>query len=556
MNNATLEAALEYRNKYGFSVIPCHPENKKPLVNWLLYQKARASEKEIREWWQKFPLSMVAIVTGKLSGVMVLDGDDDESIKKIESLLPENFLTVTAQTPRGQHLYLQYHNGVRNSSKALGYDVRGEGGYVVAPPSIKTDGKKYIWIIPPDSCPIAEAPSAVLAALFGNKAEVKTDDRKSLPPIEGSLFEQGNRDKALFFTACSLLRGGMGVEQVREVIYKNAEACNPPFSEKEAEIKLQSAIKATGKEGRSWIQDVENYVSMTDGMFYVKDVCFALGAKSPEDMAVVRSTLQKLRDKNIVEKVGTRDGSWRRIDKDDVQVMDFLHAPTTEFKIKIPLSIHEYVSLYPGNIVVIAGSKSAGKTAFMLNVVKENQGINNWKAEDLVYMNSEMGATELRNRLVKFEMPLEHWSFTPISRGNNWSDLITQEKKIFIVDFIEITDDFYKIAGEIRLIHDKLKEGICFIALHKDPNATYGRGGTFSIEKSRLYITLDHFMGQDERGNPRRINLAKIVDAKSYKGRNPRGWIRTFKLHNGSIFVPECEWHDPEIGEPRNPNAH
>ena len=81
----TLKAALEYRNVYGFSVIPLNPSSdpekgKKPLVSWMPYQKARASEEEIREWWRKWPQAMVGIITGKLSGVMVLDGDSDESI--------------------------------------------------------------------------------------------------------------------------------------------------------------------------------------------------------------------------------------------------------------------------------------------------------------------------------------------------------------------------------------------------------------------------------------------------------------------------------------------
>ena len=50
--------------------------------------------------------------------------------------------------------------------------------------------------------------------------------------------------------------------------------------------------------------------------------------------------------------------------------------------------------IYPGNIVIVAGSKSAGKTSFLLNTVKENM-----HQHEIVYLNSEMGDTEFRKRL-------------------------------------------------------------------------------------------------------------------------------------------------------------
>ena len=536
-----LKAALEYRNVYGFSILPINPQDKKPLVAWLPYQQEKASEEVIRGWWKKFPLSMVGIITGKLSGVMVLDGDSDDSIKKIESLLPDGFITVSCTTPRGQHWYFKYRDGVRNSAESMGFDVRGEGGYVVAPPSVKLDGKTYSWVLPPEDIPIEEAPPLVVAALFGKEDEVKNEeDQSKQPTFEGSIFEQGNRDKGLFFSACSLLRGGMPLVNAREIIYRMARSCTPPFPEKEAEIKIQSALKATGKGegGRPWLQEIEDYVSITDGIFHVRDLYSCLAANSVEDKGRVRATLERLRERKLIEKTGNRDGQWRRIDLNDVQIMNWREAPTTTFNIKLPLHLNNHVKLYPGNIAIVAGSKSGGKTAFMLNTVLLNMGMNGYKAEDIVYLNSEMGETEMKNRLILFEpeVHLDSWMFTPIARGTNWSDLITPEKKIFIIDYMEITDDFYKIAEEIRLVHNKLKEGVCFIALQKDPNATFGRGGTFSAEKARLYLTLDH-------------HVAKMVDVKAYRGNNPRGWIFTYKLLNGSFFIPHppnSGWHDPE----------
>jgi hypothetical protein len=215
--------------------------------------------------------------------------------------------------------------------------------------------------------------------------------------------------------------------------------------------------------------------------------------------------------------------------------MDFMNAPTEEFRIDMPLGIHTLCKIFPGNIIIVAGSKSAGKTGFMLNVIRENQV--RFKKEEIIYMNSEMGETELKNRLTLFNYPLDSWKFTPISRPSNWSDLITGERKIFIIDYLEMTDQFWLVAEEIRKIHEKLKDGVAVIAIQKDPHAILGRGGSFSIEKSRLYVSLNR-------------NLATIVDAKAYRNNiNPRDFECRFTLAQGCNFRSQGGWYDPVVLE-------
>ena len=73
MQNQKLEAAVKYQQA-GFSVIPVKP-NKKPFIKWEKYQHKRATEKQIREWWKRWPDANPAIVTGEISGVDVGDVD-------------------------------------------------------------------------------------------------------------------------------------------------------------------------------------------------------------------------------------------------------------------------------------------------------------------------------------------------------------------------------------------------------------------------------------------------------------------------------------------------
>ena len=158
---------------------------------------------------------------------------------------------------------------------------------------------------------------------------------------------------------------------------------------------------------------------------------------------------------------------------------------------------------------------------------------------DVVYFNSEMGDTEFRKRLELFDdVKLTDWKFRAYHRAGNFADLITKERKIFIVDFLEVTTDFWKVSQYINEIHKKLKEGICIIALQKSEGKDCGRGGDFSKEKPRLYLSLD-YLREEKR------NQVKIIDAKAWRtSENPRGMYRKYKLANGAKFIPASDWED------------
>ena len=115
-------------------------------------------------WWRENPNYNVAVATGPVSKVFVLDVDGldaEASLRKLEEqhgALPE---TVESITPRGRHIFFRCENGVvRNSAGAIapGLDIRGDGGYVVLPPSIHPSGRPYVWSV--DSADhFAEAPA-------------------------------------------------------------------------------------------------------------------------------------------------------------------------------------------------------------------------------------------------------------------------------------------------------------------------------------------------------------------------------------------------------------
>jgi hypothetical protein len=174
MNNTTqnllCNAAIAYATR-GFAVFPCAPRGKVPATP----HGCRDATKDIAQIagvWRENPDRNVAVATGLVSGVFVLDVDGldgEESLRRMEQQYGALPATVESITPRGRHLFFKCENGnVRNSAGALalGLDIRGDGGYVVLPPSIHPSGRPYVWSV--DSADhFADAPAWLSNLLSG-----------------------------------------------------------------------------------------------------------------------------------------------------------------------------------------------------------------------------------------------------------------------------------------------------------------------------------------------------------------------------------------------------
>ncbi|OGP59974.1 MAG: hypothetical protein A2V65_01595 [Deltaproteobacteria bacterium RBG_13_49_15] len=541
MQNNFLQAALDYAGR-GYSVIPVRGD-KKPFISWTEHQKRRATAEDIQEWAAKYPGASVGIVTGEISGILVIDCDTREGYEAIQKLLPDALLLPIARTPRGGwHLWFLYPVGSKITvgiGIIPGVDYRGEGGYIIAPPSVNGDGKGYTW---QEGLSLEDVEPAPLPASLYNIFSLYIEGCGQHRPQETTkttedhnFFHQGRRDNDLFHAANCLIKGGCELTFAEHVIDILARYSDPPFPESEIRAKIDSALKRAESRERNLAAEIRDWIMTTEGNFMTTDVHRELQLTTRDHMKAAVMALSRLCDgpNPLIEKYGNKRGCYRRIET-DIEPVNFLTAPTGEFPITWPMDIDDHCIIYPGNIVIVAGSKSAGKTSFLLNVVKKNM-----HQHEIVYLNSEMGDTEFRKRLELFEdVPLSSWNFRAYHRASTFSDLITPEKKIFIVDFLEVTTDFWKVAQYIQEIHKKLKAGICIIALQKSEGRDAGRGGDFSKEKARLYLSLDYL--HDEK-----MNRIKITDAKAWRtDRNPRGMYRTYKLVRGSRFIPVTDWRD------------
>jgi len=181
VKNYLLEAALEYVQK-GWAVIPLAPKSKLPYApllprnaegkpSWKLLKDTPADEEQVRSWYEAEPNLNIGIITGWQSGGLVVIDIDEGSTK---ANVPQ---TPVVWTGRGLHIYTVSPEPVNTTKYAGGVlkgEIRGEGGYVVAPPSIHPSGEVYRWadFMDPDSLPLADFQEAL------TKVKIKTTKAK------------------------------------------------------------------------------------------------------------------------------------------------------------------------------------------------------------------------------------------------------------------------------------------------------------------------------------------------------------------------------------------
>lgn len=140
------EWALYYLRR-GFSVVPVRRGEKIPAVPWHQYQHRRATLAEIEDWYSD-PTMGVGIVTGAISNIIVLDFDGSLGAETEAQILPRIGVGPVALTGGGGAHRIMAHPGRKVFTRTgvlPGMDVRGDGGFIVAPPSVHASGRQYSW---------------------------------------------------------------------------------------------------------------------------------------------------------------------------------------------------------------------------------------------------------------------------------------------------------------------------------------------------------------------------------------------------------------------------
>ena len=187
MPEEMLDHALKYAER-GWPVFALQPKNKIPLKGSRGFKDAATNEAILTRAWDEHQDANIGMATGKIAEVWVLDIDGEAGSKSLTALenelgpLPETLEQRTGSG--GRHLFFRWPAAreVRNrQSLRPGIDIRGEGGYVVLPPSVHPNGTEYAWPYG-EKTPIVDVPPAWLDMIAPPRKRIAPWERQEPSP--------------------------------------------------------------------------------------------------------------------------------------------------------------------------------------------------------------------------------------------------------------------------------------------------------------------------------------------------------------------------------------
>jgi hypothetical protein len=232
-----LKAALAWARN-GKPVFPCKAGGKEPLTK-RGHIDATTDPRKIHMWWKRWPNANIAVPTGRRSGVLGLDVDHPAGLDALEAehgQLPETRTHSTGSG--GMHLIFAYPEGsdIRNSARKLGegLDVRGEGGYIIVPPSRTTHPYEVL-----DPLPLADTPlwlREILTEPQRTAGKVRMIHTAPSVGADGPPILQGSRDDTLARIAGRLHDGTRSLDDLAaELLEINVRRCKPPLEDSQVE---------------------------------------------------------------------------------------------------------------------------------------------------------------------------------------------------------------------------------------------------------------------------------------------------------------------------------
>jgi len=265
--------------------------------------------------------------------------------------------------------------------------------------------------------------------------------------------------------------------------------------------------------------------------FDLDKLCRNISIYEPDNRRRVSRILSYLVKTGELEKVR---GQYRFIDK-EVEFVEWENADVLPIKgLVYPYDVErsdgfgfeDYVILYPGDLIVIAGNSNAGKTTWCLNFL-----VNNMDKFKCRFITNELGDKQ------KFKARISHFDwvdvldkngkgkFEVIKRYTNWQDIILPDA-INIIDWINLAGDrTYDIGMVMQSIQAKLGSGLGIIAIQKGEGNPLGRGKDFSRDLASLYLAIDY-------------EKLTVVKCKSWEKDNPNNKMFGFRVvDRGSKFT-------------------
>lgn len=299
------------------------------------------------------------------------------------------------------------------------------------------------------------------------------------------------------------------------------------------------ATKATPWTYGALRDEITEFVKESEGLITTEQIDREFGLRERSEKKARSKILQALLNKNIIR----RDKRVRNkfyILKEEIEEIDLDEVEDENFPVVLPFDLNQKVNIPNKCIIVIAGGYNSGKTAVALNLAKENLG----QDFPIYYCMSEMGPSEYKERVKKImDGDITPWKrgVTSVEATGGFDGIISKYNPdgLTIIDYLEeIEGEYYKITSDIRSMYDSLNKGVVVVCLQKHSEARVGRGGEGTVEKARLYLTIDSLVNRPRLA----LSAIKIEKAKSYKDFNPNGLERHVKISGGKDMTPISDW--------------
>ena len=237
-NPTCLKSALSYAS-VGIPVLPLQPNGKEPLGALVPngFRNATTDAEKIKSWWAMYPTANFGVVTGSASNLVVIDIDvrngqnGQDSITQAGMPLVE---TWAIQTPSGGfHCIYRIPDGHNISSRQGVFplvDIKAEGGYVVAPPSV-INGTQYQCVSEQEPAPL---PNTWISAISSNPQQIASSTTQDIP--------DGQRNTTLTRLAGHLRRPGLNEEEIgAALLVANRNRCKPPLPDSDV-LRVSSSV--------------------------------------------------------------------------------------------------------------------------------------------------------------------------------------------------------------------------------------------------------------------------------------------------------------------------
>lgn len=608
-----LKDYLERYDQAGFCYIPVPYQSKIPEIEWKQYQTRKPTDAEKQSWFSNNHTN-VAIVCGKVSGgehwLVVTEVDsvpNFEGFKGIaEPKLGLNLADITpiVRTSRGYHIYWRVKQPVK-SAKFPNLEIRSDGNYVIAPPSVHPSGSVYEWVNPQITEPFT------IDSLLDIGIDVKQEKPQSQDGKPNWITEamKGVKEGARDVT-CARLAGyflnSNPPDIVKTLLYPFAEKCEQPPNNTFTSKDVDKVVESINQKGCptngaiSNIKDIGGKIASEQGSCERSGTSLGtklgqvggegwehgeLAKRYDEFMEANREPHYK---REVAEAIGTsyKDEAYRKIlqrrhNEGGTRFLyggDRIQYVNTDWKssrvkfttdnalpslgLKLPFSMDFYVDILKKSTMTVEGELSSGKTHYSLEFASLNLG----KLPIRLFF-AELGTPRMLDLLRDYPNLLE-------AVKSESDDFILINTDINDLDVLTSLDpnganlyDYLRMGGgerwwldmqlRLRAFATKLENGFLMVNLQKLKGrsvAVGGEGNRFQCETAITLNTREVVQGSQEEAGYRLCRL-DIEKARDWMGKiAPEAMSVDYRTggERGRLYMIEHSWGLKSIKQKRD----